>query len=108
MSRFQLVARDEVSFGQAISAAFGNYVNFSDRSCRSEFWYWTLFTIIVAAVPNIGNAMLRTYVVNLPSSLPFIIPGFAIGVRRLHDIDRGGVGYFYQPACFSALAAACV
>ncbi len=79
-----------MGFGQAISAGFSKYVNFSDRSCRSEFWYWTLFTFIVGVVGNIGNAMLHTHVVNLLLSLPFIIPGWAIAIRRLHDIDRTG------------------
>jgi uncharacterized membrane protein YhaH (DUF805 family) len=79
-----------MGFGQAISAGFTKYVNFRDRSCRSEYWYWTLFTTIVAVVGNIGNAMLHTHVVNLLLSLPFIIPGWAIGIRRLHDTDRSG------------------
>lgn len=79
-----------MGFGQAISAGFSKYVNFSDRSCRSEFWYWTLFTIIVAAVGNIGDAMLHTHVVNLLLGLPFFIPSWAMQVRRLHDIDRSG------------------
>ena len=39
-----------MGFGQAISAGFSNYVNFSDRACRSEYWYWILFIIIAEIV----------------------------------------------------------
>ena len=79
-----------MGFGQAISAGFTKYVNFSDRSCRSEYWYWTLFAAMVAVVGNIGNAMLHTHLVNLLLSLPIIIPGWAVAIRRLHDTDRSG------------------
>ena len=32
-----------MNFVQAISSGFSNYVNFSDRAIRSEYWYWVLF-----------------------------------------------------------------
>ncbi|OBI98829.1 hypothetical protein A5660_04370 [Mycobacterium alsense] len=79
-----------MGFGQAISAGFAKYFNFSDRSCRSEYWYWVLFTTLVAIAGNVGNVMLHTRAVNIILSLPFIIPSWAIAVRRLHDIDRTG------------------
>jgi len=79
-----------MGFGRAISAGFSKYVNFTDRSCRSEFWYWTLFTVIVAAVGNIGYAMLHTHVLGVLLGLPFFIPSWAMQVRRLHDTDRSG------------------
>jgi uncharacterized membrane protein YhaH (DUF805 family) len=83
-----------MGFGQAISAGFTKYVNFSDRACRSEFWYWMLFAAMVAIVGNIGNWMLHTQVVNLLLGLPFIIPGWAVSFRRLHDIDRSSAASF--------------
>jgi uncharacterized membrane protein YhaH (DUF805 family) len=39
-----------MGFGQAISSGFSNYVNFSGRACRSEYWYWILFIIIADIV----------------------------------------------------------
>ncbi len=29
-----------MDFGTAISTGFAKYFNFSDRACRSEYWYW--------------------------------------------------------------------
>ncbi|MGA8548079.1 MAG: DUF805 domain-containing protein [Mycobacterium sp.] len=79
-----------MGFIQAISAGFTKYFNFSDRACRSEFWYWMLFAGTVAIVGNIGNWMLHTNLVNLLLGLPFFFPSWAVEVRRLHDIDRSG------------------
>ena len=35
-----------MNFGQAISSGFSNYVNFSGRAVRSEYWYWVLFVVL--------------------------------------------------------------
>ena len=35
-----------MSFGQAIAAGFLNYINFSGRAGRSEYWFWVLFTVL--------------------------------------------------------------
>ena len=67
---------------EAVSSAFRNYVNFSGRACRSEFWWFTLFSFISQAVlgwiPLIGGI----YV------LALVLPSLAIAVRRLHDTNR--------------------
>ena len=31
-----------MNFFEAISSGFRNYVNFSGRAIRSEYWYWNL------------------------------------------------------------------
>ena len=35
-----------MTFFEAISSGFRNYVGFSGRASRSEFWYWILFTVL--------------------------------------------------------------
>jgi hypothetical protein len=42
-----------MTFSEAISSGFRNYVGFSGRAARSEFWYWILFTILVDIVTSI-------------------------------------------------------
>ena len=37
-----------MTFTQAIRSGFANYVNFSGRALPSEFWWWQLFTLLVA------------------------------------------------------------
>jgi len=88
-----------MNFGEAITAGFRNYVNFSGRAFRSEYWYWVLFTLILAIVTGIldaavfpdseaGGGPLSTV-----SSIVILLPSIAVGVRRLHDIDRTGWWY---------------
>lgn len=83
-----------MDFGDAIKSGFRNYVTFRGRASRSEFWYWTLFALLAAAAGQIADAPL------VDSSHPglfapllglaLFLPGWAVGVRRLHDIDRTG------------------
>src|ERR1700730_9774728 len=84
-----------MGFTQAIAAGFQNYVNFSGRAPRSEYWYWTLFSILATiAAALIDLAVFRnvTDVSPLQSlvSLALFLPGLAVSVRRLHDLDRTG------------------
>ncbi|WP_054715839.1 DUF805 domain-containing protein [Lacticaseibacillus manihotivorans] len=38
----------------AIGAFFGNYVNFTGRSTRREYWWWTLWYAIISLIAMIG------------------------------------------------------
>ena len=42
-----------MTFSEAISSGFRNYVGFSGRASRSEFWFWILFTALVGIVTTI-------------------------------------------------------
>jgi uncharacterized membrane protein YhaH (DUF805 family) len=79
-----------MGFGQAISAGFSNYVNFSGRACRSEYWYWILFIVIADIVAVIIDQALGMQLVTGLFGLVTIIPNIAIAIRRLHDLDRTG------------------
>ena len=58
-----------MNFGQAISSGFSNYVNFSDRACRSEYWYWFLFVVlgqfVTAIVDSVIGIQLTTGIFSL-------------------------------------------
>jgi uncharacterized membrane protein YhaH (DUF805 family) len=77
-----------MNFAQAISSGFSNYVQFGGRACRSEYWYWTLFSILVSIVANIIDGILGLGFVSMIAGLALILPGLAVSARRLHDIDR--------------------
>ena len=82
-----------MGFVEAIRSGFSNYVNFSGRAPRSEYWYWTLFTVLVGIVANIIDIFLFAglhSVVSAIWTLATLLPGIAVSVRRLHDIDRTG------------------
>ncbi len=82
-----------MNFGQAIKSGFINYVTFSGRAARSEYWYWTLFVVLItAAGAIIDHAIFEdptaTGLFEPLISLALFLPGLAISARRLHDLDR--------------------
>jgi uncharacterized membrane protein YhaH (DUF805 family) len=83
-----------MGFTEAISSGFRNYVNFSGRALRSEFWYWVLFAIIVSVVAKVIDLVLfpssDISPINSLVGLALFLPGLGVSVRRLHDIDRTG------------------
>jgi uncharacterized membrane protein YhaH (DUF805 family) len=79
-----------MGFGQAISSGFSNYVNFSGRSCRSEYWFWVLFIVLAEIVTSIIDVVIGVRVTTGIFGLVTILPGLAVAIRRLHDLDRTG------------------
>ena len=47
-----------MTFSEAISSGFRNYVSFSGRASRSEFWYWILFNVLVSIALSIIDLVL--------------------------------------------------
>ena len=76
------VSPKKVGFGEAIKLFFVNYVNFTGRSTASEYWYAYLFNFLVSLctswIPVVGQLI----------SLGLLIPGLAVGIRRLHDTGK--------------------
>jgi len=74
-----------MNFGQAISTCFSKYVTFTGRASRPEFWWFFLFQIIVLIVTGMISNILYGI-----AALAMLLPGIAVGVRRLHDIGKTG------------------
>lgn len=78
----------------AVAACFSKYIQFSGRSRRAEYWYWTLFTLLlqVGAAYALSVTMGQQAAGNAYSllTLLLLLPGLAVLVRRLHDTDRSG------------------
>jgi uncharacterized membrane protein YhaH (DUF805 family) len=79
-----------MNFGQAITSGFSNYVNFSGRAMRSEYWWWLLFTVIGVFVTVFIDAMLGITLTYPLFSLGVFLPSLAVAIRRLHDLDKSG------------------
>lgn len=93
-----------VSFTEAIRLFFKNYVNFSGRASRSEFWWVILaesllysvlyfFMMICGASLEQGSSVGATIfvLISLLFGLLFfalIVPQLALIVRRLHDTGK--------------------
>jgi uncharacterized membrane protein YhaH (DUF805 family) len=79
--------------------ALGKYAVFAGRSRRSEYWYFVLFSCLIAialaaagllvAKVTGGPPTLAEYLVDF-FSLLVLIPSLAVSVRRLHDVGMSG------------------
>lgn len=89
-----------MGFGEAIKTCFMKYACFEGRACRSEYWFWFLFNVIVflpfsviafilgfmAAFDNrYLTYLFILYGIEMLISLGLLIPNLAVGSRRLHD-----------------------
>jgi uncharacterized membrane protein YhaH (DUF805 family) len=88
-----------MSFTAAIKSVLNQYLGFAGRARRSEYWWWTLFTVllgIVAAVldsvlgTKVGDGVGSTGIIALVVNLLLLLPSLAVLARRLHDTDRSG------------------
>lgn len=78
-----------------------NYGNFSGRATRSEYWYFALFNIIFAIVAMTLDNVLGIAIesigygpIYIVYTILVLIPGIAVGVRRLHDVGKSGWFFF--------------
>ena len=74
-----------MTFIESIKVCFTKYADFTGRATRSEFWWWTLFTLLMSVATAFVSEMLSGLF-----SLATILPSLAVGARRLHDTDRTG------------------
>jgi uncharacterized membrane protein YhaH (DUF805 family) len=75
-----------------------NYVGFSGRARRKEYWMFALINILISIVLGVVDGMFGLKVggeqgaglLGLIYSLAILLPSIAVGVRRLHDTGRSG------------------
>lgn len=69
-----------------------NYTNFEGRARRKEFWMFTLVSLVI----NVGTLILDASLfsdlglVNGLYTLAILLPSIAVGIRRMHDINKSG------------------
>jgi len=82
----------KMTFALAVSTALRKYVTFQGRARRAELWYFALFQLILFAIALIfefiHTGLGQTLYTLLAIAL--FLPNIAVGIRRLHDIDRSG------------------
>ena len=86
-----------MTFQDSIKSCFNKYGNINGRATRSEYWYWALFVFIVSIftlvidVNLLGSSIDDAFTpLNSIWTLAVLIPGIAVTVRRLHDVNRSG------------------
>ena len=72
------------------------YAVFDGRARRTEYWMFTLVSIIISFLLGLIEGLLGIApeldfnILSSIYSLVIFIPGLAVSVRRLHDIGRSG------------------
>lgn len=79
-----------MGFADAVRSVFSKYVVFSGRARRSEYWWFTLFTVLLYVVVAIIDAVIGNSVLFVIVALALLLPSLAVTVRRLHDTGRSG------------------
>ena len=92
-----------MSMLEAVASVFQNYVNFSGRARRSEYWFWYLFnnllSVVVGLIYSFGIATDTNGILTLSAGMLTIIgiyglvmflPTLAVNFRRLHDTGHSG------------------
>lgn len=79
-----------VNMLEAVKSVLSHYATLTGRAQRSEYWYWALFSGILQGAAiyvdlSIGGSVCQWTVILLT-----VLPSFAVGVRRLHDIGKTG------------------
>ena len=84
------------------SAVFKKYATIEGRASRSEFWWFTLFSVLGGILFDVLDAVLgwqfgepdifgnRAGVLNLLFNLAVLVPIVCVTARRLHDVNRSG------------------
>lgn len=76
--------------------AIKKYAVFKGRSSRKEYWMFVLFNLIISfslgfveGLMNINNENSSSILSDI-YGLAVFIPSIAIGVRRMHDVNKSG------------------
>ncbi len=68
-----------------------NYVGFSGRAHRKEFWMFVLINFLISmALSLIDSMVLEMQVLGNIYSLGVLLPSLAVNWRRMHDTGRAG------------------
>ena len=102
-----------MNFGTAIKTVFVKYAVFKGVATRSEYWWFSLFSLIMSVIlnvlmgdPNNPNAVASG--ISLVWSLGILVPSIALSVRRFHDAGFSGkwLLLYFVPAILFFVAAA--
>jgi len=96
---------ENLSLWEYFLKCFKNYAQFNGRARRKEYWGFFLFNSIVAfGLAFVGGFISGIFgdeegtlgtVLELLYSLAAILPGWAVGFRRLHDIGKSGWNWLW-------------
>lgn len=94
--------RKDLTYADAIKICFSKFADFSGRARRQEYWYFTVFNMVIQAALNALGRLVFGSDSNMASvfagiySLVVFIPALAVAWRRLHDVGKSGAFYLFM------------
>lgn len=89
---------DDPGFWGYVKSTLRRWTDFRGRSRRKEFWYFSLFLLILSMAAGLAVLLLEnTLGVAVPEwplnvlGLLLLFPHLAVSVRRLHDAGKSGL-----------------
>jgi len=85
-----------MSFMDATKTCLQQYVGFSGRASRSEYWWFVLVTGIAGFVASIldgiifGSGLSDPVWISTALNLGLFLPTIAVAIRRIHDQGKSG------------------
>ena len=81
-----------MNFAKSIEICFKKFATFDGRARKSEFWWFQLFCLIVELTGIIFDHLMgyESGFFELVAYVIVLLPGLAVGARRLHDTGRSG------------------
>ena len=67
-----------------------NYVTFTGRARRKEYWMFTLISTIISIILGIIAGVIKFELLGSIYSIAVLLPSIAVGVRRMHDVGKSG------------------
>ena len=101
------ICRPRMKFWEAVKTCWGKYAVFTGRARRSEYWWFSLFYLLIVLIPVFsgffteilsdlyGNSLFSVIAVvpillGLLAMFVLLIPCFSVQTRRLHDTGNSG------------------
>jgi len=90
-----------MGFQEAVKKCLSNFVNFTGRARRPEYWWFALFLVAGNIVFGLLDRVLfgtsasgeTVGVLGALFGIAMLLPAIAVAVRRLHDKDMSGWWY---------------
>lgn len=81
---------------EAYKKFWTNYANFNGRTSLEDYWWVVLCNFIVSCIIGAFYSISNDFgsFLSCLYGAATIVPNIAIGVRRLHDINKSGYYYF--------------
>ena len=84
-----------MSIQESVLTCINKYFDFTGRTRRSEYWWFTLAVYVVNGIlAALGRKIGIFNVLASLVSLALLIPSLAVNWRRMHDVGRSGAWFF--------------